>query len=832
VIRRVLRRFGIAVARRPAAFLAASVFLGIAALAGARHLRFETDLAASLPRYSPAAAGYRAFAERFSAAERAFVVVRPAEGETLEPDDLADAAESLAVDLAAREEVSWARSGLEREDERFLLERLAPRLPFLLGARAAETIAARTSPESARETARRIRETLASPLGPVAAPFLAADPLGLAADSLAGASAGGSVPLDPATGAFLSDRLDAALVIFRPARSEVDPGAGEALDRALSASYAAVRERTGLPLRFDAIGGPLYAHHDAIAIRGDLLRIVGAAGAIVAVLIFLAFGGPTVPAVALAAVALGQLWTAGIVGSRLGTIGAVGAGFAAILLGLGDDFSIHLGARFREHRARGIGRGRSLVRTFVETGPGIVSAAIATAAAFACLAFAAFPPLRELGIVVAIGVVALLAATFLVAAPLFVWADRIRGPRREGRAWSGFGRALEAAVSVGNRRPRATIAAAIALTALGAAGIPFLHFDPDLRRLRPDDLPSERVERLLATSFGLGADTATVIVPAADLDGALDAATRVTDLVRREAGEDAEIASPSDWFVSGERRRRALAELSGGSIEGAAERLEAAFEAEGLRPEGFAPFLDGLRSIARGDAPAEIPWTEWPDWLRDAARVDAEGAAVAVRVRLPRSTWPEGPSDALLAEIERAAPGARVASAPRLGRELRGIATRDVLRMGGLAVLVVGLVVWVSYRGRIRETALTFVPVALGTIWTFGLWGWAGLPFDLFSACVLPVMVGIGVDDGLHVLHLARSAKTRSLGDAAIAAGRGVVLTNLTTCAGFGALFLSSVPSLRTAGAFVCAGNLACLAAALVVLPAIAARVPPYPNRS
>lgn len=832
MVRRILRRFGIAVARRPAAFLTASVLLGILAIAGARHLRFETDLAGSLPEDSPAAAGYRAFASRFSAAERAFVLVRPEEGATLEPDDLADAAEALAVELAAREEVSWARSGLDPEDERFLLERLAPCLPLLLGDGAAGTLAARTSPEAARESARRIREALASPLGPVVAPFLAADPLGLAADSLAGASAGGGIPLDPATGAFLSDGLDAALVILRPARSEVDPGAGEALDRALSASYAAVRERTGLPLRFDAVGGPLYAHHDAVAIRGDLLRILGAAGAIVAVLIFLAFGGPTVPAVALAAVALGQLWTAGIVGSRLGTIGAVGAGFAAILLGLGDDFSIHLGARFRELRARGIGSGRSLVRTFSETGPGIVSAAFATAAAFACLAVAEFPPLRELGIVVATGVVALLAATFLVAAPLFAWADRISGAPREGRAWTGFGRVLEAAVSLGSRRPRTTVAVAIVLTALGAAGIPFLHFDPDLRRLRPDDLPSERVERLLAVSFELGADTATVIVPATDLDGALDAARRVTDLLRREAGEDADIASPSDWFVSGERRRRALAELSGGSIEGAAERLEAALEAEGLRPEGFAPFLDGLRSIARGEVLPEIPWSEWPDWLRDAARVDAEGAAVAVRVRLPRSTWPEGPSDALLAEIESAAPGARVASAPRLGRELRAIATRDVLRMGGIAVFVVGLLVWVSYRGRIRETALTFVPVALGAVWTFGFWGWAGLPFDLFSACVLPVMVGIGVDDGLHVLHLARSAQTRSLGDAAIAAGRGVVLTNLTTCAGFGALLLSAVPSLRAAGAFVCVGNLACLAAALVVLPAVAASFAPYGSRS
>jgi predicted RND superfamily exporter protein len=82
-------------------------------------------------------------------------------------------------------------------------------------------------------------------------------------------------------------------------------------------------------------------------------------------------------------------------------------------------------------------------------------------------------------------------------------------------------------------------------------------------------------------------------------------------------------------------------------------------------------------------------------------------------------------------------------------------------------------------------------------------------------------MVGIGVDDGLHVLHLARQ-RGEDLERAALEAGRGVVLTNLTTCAGFASLALSHVPALRNGGMLICVGNLLCLAATLVVLPAIA----------
>jgi hypothetical protein len=121
----------------------------------------------------------------------------------------------------------------------------------------------------------------------------------------------------------------------------------------------------------------------------------------------------------------------------------------------------------------------------------------------------------------------------------------------------------------------------------------------------------------------------------------------------------------------------------------------------------------------------------------------------------------------------------------------------------------------------VRAALLTFVPVALGVAWTAGLWGWLGRPLDLFSLCVLPVLVGIGIDDGLHVLHLARGPG-RDLAAAVREAGRGVVLTNLTTSAGFAALAVSRVPALRNGGLVVCVGNLMCLLATLVVLPALA----------
>jgi predicted RND superfamily exporter protein len=110
------------------------------------------------------------------------------------------------------------------------------------------------------------------------------------------------------------------------------------------------------------------------------------------------------------------------------------------------------------------------------------------------------------------------------------------------------------------------------------------------------------------------------------------------------------------------------------------------------------------------------------------------------------------------------------------------------------------------------------VPVALGSLWTFGLWGALGLPLDLFALGVLPVLLSMGVDDGLHVLHAAREA---GLAEAVRRAGRGVLLTNLTTSVGFGSLLPSQVPGLRNGGLLICVGNLLCLLATFLVLPAM-----------
>lgn len=817
-------------ARRPGTVLVVVLIATALCVPPASHLRIASDLEAMLPRDAPAADAYRSFLNTFGGIEKVFVTIRLPAGAGADPDRLADAAETLADALSSSKEVRSVRSGLDPADEEFAAKRIAPQLPLLLDGDPAAVLAPRLTGEGLAARAASLKDAASGPGAIFLSRVAAADPLGLSETGIRALAPASALPFDPVTGALLSKSQRSVLVIVTPARAEVDAAGGRALLGALEAAYAAVRKEQGSDLQFDAIGGPLYAVHDEQALQSDLIRILTAASFLVLGMIVLAFEGFGIPTISILAVAIGQIWCAALVASWLGEVTAVGVGFAAILLGLGDDFTIHLGARFRESWQGGRTPGEAMEHALSESGPGITAAALTTAAAFAVLGFAHFRPLRELGIVVASGVVLLLLATIAGAGPMLVFLARVwkRGPDR--MRWRGFSWMVTAGVRAGSGAPRASLAVCGAITLVGLVGLGRAGLDTDLRRLRPTDHPAARAEGELVAEFGVGLDTSTIVVPGATVDEALDRADAVAGLARAELPA-AQVSSPSDWIVSGARLRSRLDALAPFRLDDAATRLSAALDREGLDPKAFAPALDAMRAIGGGRAPEAIPRKDWPDWIADDVRDSDAGVRVAVRIRAPEGAWPAGPPASFLAAVEAAAPGAQVANAIRLGHELRSVAVSDLKRLGVGAVLIVLAIVLISYRGAIGATALTFLPVVLGTVWTAGLWGLSGLKFDLFSLCVLPVMVGIGVDDGLHVLHLARQ-RGEDLEKAALDAGRGVVLTNLTTCAGFASLAVSHVPALRNGGILICVGNLLCLAATLVVLPAVAAlrRAPARPG--
>jgi predicted RND superfamily exporter protein len=815
--------------RRPGRVLLVTLGLTLVALLPASRLRLLTDLAALLPRDAPASHDYRTFLETFGGFEKLFVIVQAKAqakaGRPQDPGALVDAAERLSEELAKSPLVGNARFGLTPEDEAFFFRWVAPRAPLLLGGDFKAEVARRIEPAALRARVAVLRQTLTSPAGSFAAPFFAADPLGFSEGLLAAANS--ALPIDPGTGAFLSRDGDAVLLVVTPAHSELDPAAGRALVALLERSYAAVRRDSEIPLVFHAVGGPIYAAHDEGIVREDVVRITLSSTVLVALLVLAGFEGIVMTVALFATVAVGLVWAAAATSLLLGSLSVVGIAFIATLLGMGIDYGIHGGARFRLLLLGGESRREALLGALRQTGPAILAATLTTAAALSALGLAHFRPLREMGVVLALGLLSILAATATFGAALIAWYPRERSLRGGTvlirRFWTPLFAAL---VAFSVRRPRSVLLGALGLSLLALGGLPRLSLNPDLRTLRPDDPESTTAERMLFTKFGLGLDTTTVVLKDRDLPHALDDAARVRKILEGALGPAADITSPADWMVTGDRMAERLAALRTLPLAAAADNLEHELAAAGFRVERFAGALGALRCLGRGEDPGAPPPGAWPSAMAELIRPTRGGTAVAVHVRAPVGRWAAGPPPAVMRALRAAAPEVAVASTPRVGAELRDLGLSDMVRSSLLAALLLAVVVYLSFRRRPAEALLAALPLALGCLWIFGFWGLAGRSIDLLCIATLPVLLGNGVDLGVYAVYGTLGDSGRMPGGVAGSVERsGVALTlaALTTTAGFGSLGSSRIPGLGNAGMIVAVGVFFCLLATIFVLPALEA---------
>jgi hypothetical protein len=113
------------------------------------------------------------------------------------------------------------------------------------------------------------------------------------------------------------------------------------------------------------------------------------------------------------------------------------------------------------------------------------------------------------------------------------------------------------------------------------------------------------------------------------------------------------------------------------------------------------------------------------------------------------------------------------------------------------------------------------IPVLIGFIGVFGLMGLSGFPLNFANIIVMPLIFGIGVDAGVHVVHRWRAEPYGRPAGLSGGTGRGVTLTMLTTMIGFGCMVIAEHRGIRSLGFVMLAGLGVTLLACYIVLPAI-----------
>ena len=815
-------------------------FLVVAVSAAlAFRLRFDPDVLHLLPTKDPGVITFRETLEQFGNVDYFVVGIRVPEDAPLDPY------EALTDEVAARMAESTAffrtvEAKLGEPEE--LLREFLPKAILFLDAPTRERLAGQLTGPEIRNRAKELRRTLEMPQAVALKDLLKLDPLGISGiflDRLGGQR--GPLAVDWTSGRYLSRDHRLLLILGKPTSSPQDIDFNRRLFESMqkivattSAGWSELAEGSDAPVPEVFFGGRyMIALDDTGLIRRDV--IVNALSSLVGVLIlfYIAYRRTSLLLLVFWPLACGLAITFGFAALAVGVLSSATAGVAALLVGLGDDFVIVLYGRYVEQRQHGCSVVESMRSMGGATARGVVLGAVTTAATFYAFLITDFTGLYQMGLIVGTGVLFCLVAVLFLVPAMIGWSEAHHSRRESEPRLHIFAFGIERLSRLATRKPRATLAVAGLLTAMALVLAPQLKFDDNVEALRPPGNRGILAQVEINSHFGAGFESMSMVLKAPTLPEVLALADRAAIAGRRLVAEgrlggvDAvtSVLPPPD--IQQEALDWIAAERAG-RLEMARIRSEfaAALESEGLRVE---PFADGLDLLAKTLAP-EGPLTRegvlavpQGKALLDRYLVQTpEGWRSVVKIyNLPGRPKREIPE----AAIELAAslgPQATLTGMNVLSRSLRGEIRRDALVSGLIGLALVVVLLWLDFRN-IYTAILALVPLLLGIVWMVAAMVALDLHLNFMNIFVITMIIGIGVDYGIHVIHRYREEEQIPGGDPAGAVeetSRGVFLAALTTIVGFGSLATSHYPGLISMGVISILGTLATSLVAIVVIPA------------
>ena len=774
----------------------------VAALLTTR-LHISGDLSALFPSKGEAAALGR-FQRAFGGGDVAIALVRG--------DDAADvtaAAEELTVSLRAKSSVEGVLDGAPKPS-------LDPTLAWLYaGPEARRHLADATTPEGMRRRLAGSRELLLGPGGSAAEELLARDPLRLAQvpwEGRAELAAGLTVS---ESGDFSADQGRARLVVVQPKGRAFDPVAARAFVTDFEAAAKELSARHP-HVTAEVTGG----HAVAVATRAMLerdLTISGTLSALLAAVVFaLTFRRLRALVAVMPPLVLGTLWTMGGASLLPDGLSAMSIAFAAVVVGVGVDTGVHVYAALLDGRRKGLDPKAAADYAREKTTRPTMLAALAAGCTFGALALSDLRALRELGLLCGAGEVLTSIAILVITPELGRFLERGAPPpvREEPPAWIRGLRALT------GTRPRAlgVLGAALGLIALvSVLGGP--KSGDAIVALRPKGLAPLETQRKVFELFGGKPGQWLVISVDTDRDRARDRADAVSEALDELAvkgqidGYDALAAFAPGKALAGKR----LADRDALHLP---ERRDALAEALKEGEWDVSAFEAAMAALA---APSPAPTADPSRWLL--ARHLAEDKGDTLAVSYVRPTGDRAKDEAAAAAIRAADPQVLITGFPFLEHALKDTLAHDLPRIALAALVLVLLALGASLR-RPRDVLLAALTLAVAIAIVAGCMRILGIRWHAYDALVLPVLLGITMDEAMFLLYAARSEKGQeSNADTAVAQalqqqGPLVVATALTTSAGFAALLACRFDGLFDVGAVGAIGSMAGLVAALLVIPA------------
>ncbi|MGI9014421.1 MAG: MMPL family transporter [Phycisphaerales bacterium] len=740
--------------------------------------------------------------------------------------------DQIESDKEAQKLIAPAPQSLEEAWTTFAGEVVAPAAQYYLDDEAFEALVHRLSRDGIVEQIRKNEAMISAPGGSAGAISrrILRDPLRLyefVVESLR--------PLPPD---FESDRTDvgmlsrdgtALLLLLRPAHSSSDMDFNKRLVAALDRVVAAAQPGE---LVVEFTGAHVIAAFSEQHIRNDMLQSVAASSALLILLLLCVYRSFWSILYIFVPVIAGIGAAFGLFSLLSRDLSPVAAASAAILTGLGVDYGIHSYARYAQRRRGGMdvvdaalfsgGFGRTLLIVCVTS---II--------AFAAIGFSVVPAIASFGVLGALGLAAVLVATFLVFPAIAGVVDG-RDLRASCRTVHSRPSRSSLFLRAVGAQPRVAITVTILILLAGVLTLIIgqgPEFRADARQMHPSPSRPLDIQEQIEQQFATQTPTAMILVEAKTQAGLLcathDLRRRLLDSEQPTALATLDLAMLlPDPRVVAERARRATRI----DVDRVIEDLREAIKESLFNPDAFHDYMTFLRALLTpGEAPGIDTLRRYPGLADLVLPADVDGEAhhhqtlMLAFIEADESRTEDGRDwiasmEELQTQIDNVS-GSTLADVSFVTAEVLRTVRSELRRLLLIAAIVVLL--WLGLM--LRSPSLVFLsalPALFGMLMLLATMQVTAMSVNIVNLIAFPLIAGLGVDDGIFLVRhfVSRGLEKTREPQSPRATLHAITMTSMTTIIAFGSLVFTSTPAIRSLGLTVAIGMSGCLVGATGLL--------------
>jgi predicted RND superfamily exporter protein len=523
----------------------------------------------------------------------------------------------------------------------------------------------------------------------------------------------------------------------------------------------------------------------------------------------------------LASLFAGTFWTFGVSYFAVGYLNANSAFLGSIVIGNGINFGIIFLARYIEERRQHRSKFRAVDTAMTYTAKATITAALAAGLSYGSLVLTRFRGFQQFGVIGLIGMVLCWISAFTMLPALLVIFDRkgIKGPKGYKPAFTFGANQIATFVSA---KSKPIFLASLLVTLAALATFPTYSRDiieTNLGKLRSKESMekgSGYYDKYLIEIFQ------HYLTPIVILANSREDANKIAALVRDKKEKDgpnspvASVQTFDDFLPQNQEAKitvlKEIKKLLTPKILDNMDKEDQQLARDFLHEESFAPFVEAqipqlivTKFSEKDGSLGKMVYVEPP--LTGNSAVAWNGRALIDFIHDLRRI-----SDSV-------APGTPVAGQLPISADLVESISQDGPRATMFAFLAVIFLVVVLFR-HVKTIALVLFALLIGVIWLAGVILGLKLKINFLNFIALPITFGIGVDYGVNVFQRYRQEGAENIIQVIRQTGGAVILASLTTIIGYSSLVIASNQAFVSFGNLAVFGEMTCLAAAVVSLPA------------